>query len=88
MADRKKTDRKCAEIMAYIVNQCNEEHMDAKGTKGPLISFGPDWGGNSLTVYKNGSHSHVGNVSDDGTFEQLIDQLHDLLIAGRGLSWE
>jgi hypothetical protein len=78
------TQKKCEEILRSIVAACNEV-PDHKG--GPVIGFAPDWGGHSLTVWKNSSHTHVGNIADDGTFEQLIDQLHDMLLKGRGLSW-
>lgn len=86
MEHSEETKRKAVEILGYIVKQCNDDI--GKSRKEQLISFGADWGGNSLTVFQNGRHSHVGSVSDDATFEQLIDQLHDLLLKGHGLSWE
>ncbi len=80
----RETQKKCEEILRSMLQTCNDS-PDHKG--GPLVGFSPDWGGHSLTVWVRNSHSHVGNVSEDGTFEELIDQLHDLLLKGRGLSW-
>lgn len=80
------TEKKCAEILAFIVKTCNE-NMDFKGGGVPVIGFGPDWGGNSLTMYTKGTHTHVGSVAEESDFATLIDQLHDRLINGRGLSW-
>lgn len=59
-----------------IVALCNE---------GKRVSFEEDWGENTLTIFVDGAHSHVG--SPGGTEEQLMRELHDLLCGGRGLSW-
>lgn len=76
------TSDKCREILEAIVAACGDENE-----KSIRIGFGPDWGGNTLTVYRGYDHTHVGDISAAGTFEALVDQLHDLLIKGRGLSW-
>jgi hypothetical protein len=52
---------------------------------GEPVSFETDWGGNTLTVFVGNAHTHVG--TPDGTEDQLVDQLYELLINGRGLSW-
>lgn len=43
------------------------------------------FGVNTLTIYKGDDHTHVGNP--DGTWDQLIDNLYDQLVKGKGLSW-
>lgn len=85
MARNKATDRKCAEILACIVNTCNEKQNSQHN--GPVVGFGPDWGDHSLTVYRKGDHTHVGCISGESSFAELVDQLHALLIEGEGLSW-
>lgn len=52
---------------------------------GKTVSFSEDSGGNTLTVSVNARHSHVG--THDCTLQELADQLHGLLVEGRGLSW-
>ena len=53
--------------------------------KDESVAFTRDWGGNSLTVYVGKNHTHVG--LEDGTFEDMIDGLHNVLHGGPGLSW-
>lgn len=87
------TEEKCAQIIKYIVNHCNDPKViaetDAGGRAG--ISFSPDHGECSITVDISGKgHSHVGNWWDTATpesFTKLVDELHALLISGRGLSF-
>jgi hypothetical protein len=80
------TDEKSTAILKAILDICNKTLEDpASDRMGRVMGFGPDWGGNALTVYVGDSHTHVGD--SNGTFEQLIDQLHAQLIDGRGLSW-
>lgn len=79
------TDEKCREILLKIRDLCNEE---AAGTKQSVISFSQDWCGNSLTIEIAGQgHSHIGDMSGEGTFDGLIDDLHGLLCHNRGLSF-
>ena len=76
------TQEKCEAILKEIVRRCD----DNRGTEPdePVISFAQDWGGNSITLYVDGSHTHMG--SHEGTFDQLINGLHDFLLEGKGLS--
>jgi hypothetical protein len=52
---------------------------------GKDVGLHQDMGDNTLTVVIGISHTHVG--CPDGTFDNLIDSLHDCLIGERGLSW-
>lgn len=81
------TADKCEEILKNIVERCNR-HGDLLGTGQPVVSFAPDWGGNSLTLYLGEDHTHVGDSSDEYTFDRLIDRLHDQLLEGKGLSFQ
>lgn len=65
-------------ILQAIVKTCN--------TTNHKIIFGTDWGGNSLMILAGGNHVHCG--SPEGTYEQLIDDLYNVLVKGYGLSWE
>ena len=92
MARVKGTDAKCRDIITAIVNRCNA--LEEKGIERIAVGFTADWGGNSLTVHDGEyGHSHVGPIGLDqidapGSFDELVDQLHDLLVKGRGLSFE
>jgi hypothetical protein len=82
-ADRKAitTPEKCEAILREIVKRCNNSQETTEAT----VGFGPDaWGGNALTVYLDGSHTHVGY--EEAPFDLLINNLYDLLIEGKGLS--
>lgn len=52
---------------------------------GKNITLEEDFGNNTLTIYVDKQHSHVGVPG--GSFEQMVDNLHGLLCEGRGLSW-
>jgi hypothetical protein len=87
-ADNMTTEQKCQEILKKIVELCGDTKPQpgVMGSPTAKVSFAPDWGGNSLTVGIAGlGHSHCGD--DQGTFEHLIDQLHDLMCKNRGLSF-
>lgn len=75
--------KRCEQILLDIVRRCNERR-----DRGIAVGFAPDWGGNSLTVFMDDSHTHVGGVgsSDDVSFEDLIERLHERLLDGKGLS--
>ena len=71
--------QKSLEILQAIHDYVQEK-------EGNKLSIEADlFGANTLTIFKNDTHSHVG--LPDGSFELLIDQLHALLIENRGLSW-
>lgn len=53
--------------------------------QGHTVSFAEDMGGNSITVYIDRRHSHCG--LDEGSFDDLITSLHDLLVKNKGLSF-
>jgi hypothetical protein len=73
------TEEKCKAILRFITEQTREEDT--------CFCLGWDWGKWTLTVtFPDGSHSHVGAPEPEGTFEVMIDQLHELLINRRGLS--
>jgi hypothetical protein len=85
-AKRRDTHKKCSDILACIVNQVNTVESEKFAYQhGASVGFRHDFGDNTLTIYVNGNHTHVGTPG--GTFEELIDQLHNLLINGKGLSW-
>ena len=75
-----KTSEKCEAIFKKIV----EMNQDINNETG--ITFAPDWAGNSLTIQTNDGHSHCGQP--EGSFDDLITSIHDLLCKGRGLSFE
>jgi len=77
------TDEKSTAILRKIVEICNEQM--GEDPMGAVVTIGPDWGGNALTIAIGDSHTHVG--STDATFEKLIDSLYALLLENRGLSW-
>jgi hypothetical protein len=64
------------EIIEKIVQLVNEGH---------IIRFEEDWGGNTLTLYIDNKHTHCG--VPDGSFETLVESLHDTLVKGRGLTF-
>ena len=51
------------------------------------VTFEKDWDEFTATIHIDGFHSHVGNMGDDATWEQYIDQLYDLFCQDCGLSW-
>lgn len=70
------TSDKCEAIIRKVLELANEDKK---------VTFERDWGGNSITLFINNSHTHVGY--DEGTFENFVDQLHNSLHGGPGLSW-
>ena len=64
------------QILKAIVEHCNE-NPDG-------ITLAQDWGGNSLTVLIDGSHTHVGNPDDH--FNDLVNDLYRLFCQDTGLS--
>ena len=73
------SDNKAREILKAILDLANS---------GKMVAFEADiWGDNTLTVYIDDAHSHVGVPASDGTFEVLLDNLHGLLVEGCGLSF-
>lgn len=79
------TNKKCRAIIEAIRDLCNKpEYAD----NCPVISFCQDWGDNSLTVQvRDMGHTHIGSPDSEATFERLVDDLYDLLIEQRGLSF-
>ncbi len=65
------------EIIAKIVELVND---------GNTVSFTDDWGGNSLTLKINNTHTHCG--LPDATLEELIVSLHRILMQDKGLSFK
>lgn len=56
---------------------------------GKQITFSHDWGFGTATVELAGGHTHIGGDfrdSDDENLRQFIDDLHNLLVHGLGLS--
>jgi hypothetical protein len=78
------TQEKCEAILQNIVKRCNEDGDAGSGK--PVVSFAPDWGGNSLTLYIGEDHTHVGHP--ESTFDNLIDRLYAQLLEGKGLSFQ
>jgi hypothetical protein len=80
----KTTEEKCADILKHLVQETREELGEYTENE---FSLGWDWGDWTLTIrFPDGTHTHVGDPTDGGTFNALIDQLYDLLVHGRGLS--
>lgn len=79
--------KRCEQILLDIVRRCNDRRKNRLDSS-IAVGFAPDWGGNSLTVFMDDSHTHVGGVgkSDDVSFEDLIERLHARMIDGEGLS--
>lgn len=74
--------QKCTEIVTAIVKLCD----DCDDKRNPQVAFYQDWGGNSVTVEIAGrGHSHAG--MDDGSFDDLVDQLHGMFCGGSHLSF-
>lgn len=65
------------EILQAIRDACNACDQ---------VTFSADWGGNSLIIHSDDKHTHCG--FPEATYDQLINDLHDVLVEGRGLSWE
>lgn len=77
------TADKCEAILRHILDKCNEKaETDPMGC---VMGFGPDWGGNALTVWLEGQHTHVGY--NGASWDDLINSLYNNLCKGVGLSW-
>ena len=75
------TEEKSEAIIKAIISRCNNSSKD-----NAVVSFYPDWGGNSLTIEIQGlGHSHCGYP--DASFEELVDHLYSLLCHNSGLSF-
>jgi len=72
------TAEKCKLILEKIVELANE---------GKPIGFEQDFGGWTATITKGKMHTHVGVPGKDGNFDILVNNLYDLLIKNKGLSW-
>lgn len=69
------------EILQKVISLVKEGHR---------VSFEPDetcLGENTMTIWIDDSHSHVGVTGEYGTEEVLLEQLHALLCRKRGLSF-
>ena len=53
--------------------------------QGHKVAFEEDWGGNSLTLFIDGAHTHCGIPEND--FDSLVKSLHGTLVRGSGLSF-
>ena len=72
-----KTEMKCELILRKMLEIANS---------GNNLTLEEDFGGNTMTIsIKDQGHTHVG--VPDGNFDVLVNNLHDLLLEGRGLSW-
>ena len=69
-------EMRALEVVQRIVDLTNTNHA---------VSFEKDWGGNSLTVVIGDFHTHVGLPEAD--FDQLLDELHAVVVEGGGLSF-
>jgi hypothetical protein len=67
---------KCEAVFKRIVELVNERH-------GLRVGFEADWGGNSLTVYVDDSHSHTGDP--DWGWENLVEGLYRMFCTGGAL---
>lgn len=62
------TNDRCQGIVERIRDLCNE---------GKRVSFVQDWGGNTLTLFVDNWHTHVG--TPDGSFGEMARGLKDSL---------
>lgn len=67
----------CKDILKAIIDSVNS---------GEPLTFDEDMGDNTITIATRKAHTHCGNP--EATFDELIDSMHDLLVKGKGLSWE
>lgn len=84
------TQEKCEAILRNIVERCNADDSEdgGPGSGKRVVSFAPDWGGNSLTLYIGEDHTHVGYGGAECSFDQLVDGLYNQLLEGKGLSFQ
>ena len=86
---KRDTQRKAVELLQAIeqkLREKSEDVMSREELERPVIGFDPDvWGDNTWTIWAGDSHTHVG--IPDGSFEDLVNNLHSLLCKGQGLSW-
>lgn len=61
------------EIFRKILELVNE---------GKTVIFSEDWGENSITVAVEGAHWHCG--TPEGSFQQMIEELHRLVVVDGG----
>jgi hypothetical protein len=67
---------KCEAILEKILELVNQ---------GRRVAFEEDWGGNSLTLFIDGAHTHCGVKGN--SWNDLINSLHSTLSGGPGLSF-
>lgn len=79
------TQEKCEAILKEILRRCNDVDEAVPRMSPEIVGFAGDWGGNSLTLFMDGSHTHVGG-HPDATWDDLIDSLYERLVNDRGLS--
>jgi hypothetical protein len=78
------TKTKSISIIEKIVELAN---------KGHTIRIERDLGGNTLTVYIDDLHTHVGvpeimrDEEDRHLFDIMVNNLYDVLVDNKGLSW-
>ena len=67
------------EVFQKIVELCD---------KGATIQFQPDLGKNTLTIFLDGRHNHIGIPEwTDEAFDVLVKNLYTIFIGGLHLSW-
>lgn len=71
------TKQKCQEILLKIVEHCNRLPAVNKLNGDPAVAFQDNFGGMTLTVLTPTTHAHIGTPDLDGTFEDLVDDLHE-----------
>ena len=66
--------------------------MAQTAAEGKSLTIADDWGFGSATVIdQDGAHTHIGHdgyEDEQRGLEAFVDGLHDLLVNGRGLSWD
>ena len=70
------TADKCEQIVRRILDLANQQKT---------VGFEDDWGGNSVTLFEDGVHTHVGAPAM--SWPEFVDALHAQLCHGRGLSF-
>ena len=70
------TEMKCELILRKMLEVANS---------GNNLTLEEDFGGNTLTVMIGNKHSHVG--CPGCSFDNLVDNLYNLICENKGLSW-
>lgn len=75
------TAERCEAILRRMLELANADEQERP------VGLVTDFGDFTATVVARDSHTHVGIPGDDGSWEQFVSNLYDVLHGGPGLSW-